>query len=195
LQVYTSWRHLPSNTESSTLAILTHPRLGHTPGHRFTPQVDSAVEALDAIHAEFPNAKVVSVSHSMGSWIAAEVLKQRPDGLDRLVMMTPTLHHILDTPNGRHLRWLFYSFPREVVSYLGALGALLPTALLRLLHPSWPAHQVSVLRRLVGSPRTILACLSTARGEMQLICEFPDSLFAENRARIRLFFAVDDDWV
>lgn len=60
------------------LAVFAHAHLGHTAGLPFTRcdfsvQVDSALEALDALVASFPQAKVILIAHSMGCWISLQV--------------------------------------------------------------------------------------------------------------------------
>ena len=68
---------------SSRLAILAHAHLNHTPlssphlnaiDHSLTSQVQSAIEAFDALRSEFGNnTKLILVGHSVGSWISTQV--------------------------------------------------------------------------------------------------------------------------
>jgi pimeloyl-ACP methyl ester carboxylesterase len=68
---------------SSRLAILAHAHLNHTPlpsshlnaaDHSLTAQVQSAIEAFDALRSEFGNnTKLILVGHSVGSWISTQV--------------------------------------------------------------------------------------------------------------------------
>lgn len=70
---------------SAKMAILAHAHVGHTPGiegtggydarrYDLTTQIQSAVEALDAVKAAFgPNTKVVILGHSIGSWFTLQV--------------------------------------------------------------------------------------------------------------------------
>ncbi|KIY62641.1 hypothetical protein CYLTODRAFT_404291 [Cylindrobasidium torrendii FP15055 ss-10] len=183
-----------------SLAVLAHAHLGHTPNLPFTRcdfavQVDNAVEAFDALSAAYPNAKIISLSHSMGSWISVELLKQRADKLAGIILLTPTIRHIVDTPNGRRLSWLFYPFPRTVVTQLAHVGHLLPDALLRLTNPSFPAHQLAVIRRLIASPSAVHACLVTSHDEMKMIKDLDETILNDNADILRMFFADVDGWV
>lgn len=68
---------------TENLAILAHAHIDHTPGvytrasphsrHSLTSQVQSAIEAFDALSAEFPIARVMIIGHSVGAWVALQV--------------------------------------------------------------------------------------------------------------------------
>ncbi|KAJ9475389.1 Lipid droplet-associated triacylglycerol lipase [Pseudozyma hubeiensis] len=71
-------------------------------------QVRHKIAVVDAVNkmynAEKRETKVVLVGHSIGAWIATEVLKARPDGVDGLHMLFPTLAWIGRTPNARRIK-------------------------------------------------------------------------------------------
>ncbi|KAJ7783590.1 hypothetical protein DFH07DRAFT_788326 [Mycena maculata] len=183
------------------LAVFGHAHLSHTPGvhaEKFNPeyglraQIQSAVEALDAIRAAFGCTKIVLAGHSVGAWIALQVLKSRPSDVSHIFLLCPTLIHIADTPNGRRLSWLFRSPLPWVISQLSYLTRPLP---LSLLFPDWSTPQRAVLRSLLSSPTNIFACLSMAHEEMITIRELDTALLTEHIHRIYLYFAEEDEWV
>lgn len=74
---------LQGKDTTSRLAILAHAHLDHTPlpsphlnaaDHSLTAQVQSAIEAFDALRSEFGSyTRVIMVGHSVGSWISTQV--------------------------------------------------------------------------------------------------------------------------
>ncbi|KAJ7071199.1 hypothetical protein C8F01DRAFT_1109516 [Mycena amicta] len=178
------------------LAIFAHAHLAHTPGyyckdHSLAAQVQSAIEALDAIRKS-TQAKVILAGHSVGAWISLQVLKARPDDICQVQLLFPTITHIAQTPNGRRLSWLFRSpFPR-VVSWLSYLTRPLPISLL---FAHWPDAQLRVLRSLLNSPSSIYACLSMAHDEMAAIHVLDQGLLKEHRDILFFLFGTRDDWV
>ncbi|KAJ6519647.1 hypothetical protein C8R45DRAFT_952225 [Mycena sanguinolenta] len=196
LQFYTQFLSM-LHVKHPRLAIFAHAHLGHTPNiptHEYglSAQVESAIEAVDAIRVTFGTTKIVLSGHSVGAWVALQVLKARPSDIFQLQLLCPTLSHIADTPNGRRLSWLFRSPFPWVISWLSYLTRPLP---LSLVFHNWPVLQVAVLRSLLNSRTTIFACLSMAHEEMNTIREPDPVLLNEHRHRIYLYYAAEDDWV
>jgi len=191
---------------SGALAIFGHAHLGHTPDiedltqrhadSSLFAQVESAVEALDAIKNSFGSkTKVVIIGHSVGAWIALQVLKARPDDVSAEFLLFPTICHIRETPNGRRLAWLFRHPFRRIVSTSSYITRLLPDAILSLLFPAWPSTQLLVLRSLLNSPESIHACLTMADEEMKAIHDLDIDLLWEHRHRLSMYFSDQDEWV
>ncbi|KAJ7107606.1 hypothetical protein C8R43DRAFT_1044539 [Mycena crocata] len=181
------------------LAIFAHAHLAHTPGitslageHGLRAQVQSAIEALDAVLTAFGQVKVILSGHSVGAWIVLQILKARRSDVFRMFLLCPTLTHIADTPNGRRLHWLFRSPFPWVISRLSYLTRPLPVSLL---FPHWSFPQIAVLRSLLNSPASILACLNMAHEEMVNIRELDTLLLEENRSLVYILFAEQDEWV
>ncbi|PWN49153.1 hypothetical protein IE53DRAFT_388655 [Violaceomyces palustris] len=89
-------------------------------------QIRHKIEAVDAIRKAYPSkrqgatssdhgltptdeeeVKLVLGSHSVGSYMATEVLKARPDSIDGIHCLFPTIAWIARSPNGRKLQLLF----------------------------------------------------------------------------------------
>jgi pimeloyl-ACP methyl ester carboxylesterase len=102
-----------------SLAILAHTHAGYAGDSNaswpadeqigLVAQVAALVEVIDAVRAEYgSDVNIVVGGHSMGSWLATQVLKQRPADIASLLLLFPTICNIADTPNGVLLR---VSFP------------------------------------------------------------------------------------
>lgn len=115
-----------AGNDNSSIAILAHAHLGHTPG--LTPpgpgrsslpaQVDAAVDALDILATNFGNrTKYVVIGHSVGSWMTVQarsvplrmsfeitptqLLKYRPKLISQAFLLFPTLSQIAKVRNAR----------------------------------------------------------------------------------------------
>ncbi|CBQ69812.1 conserved hypothetical protein [Sporisorium reilianum SRZ2] len=95
-------------------------------------QVRHKVAVVDAVHrmynSEERRAQVVVVGHSIGAWIAGEVLKARPECVDGVQLLFPTMEWIGRTPNARRIRTLLLNpvARRVVLPVPLLLLALLP---------------------------------------------------------------------
>ncbi|KZT30768.1 hypothetical protein NEOLEDRAFT_1083136 [Neolentinus lepideus HHB14362 ss-1] len=193
---------------STSLAILAHSYLGHTPGlvdrttfsHPervgLTSQVHALVEVVDSIKSIYgAGTRIVLVGHSVGTWTALQVLKARHDGIAEVFLLFPTITHIVKTPNGRRLWWLFKRpFPR-LVSTASPLTRLLPLQVFSVILGDWPSTQLQVLLKLVHSPPCVFSALTMANDEMETIRELDIVLLDENRHRICIYFGDRDHWV
>jgi len=186
-------------------------RLGRTP-MGLTSQVESAVELFDAASSHYSlsehingdikrKAKVILIGHSVGAWIALQVLKERPD-VHGLFLLFPTISGIGATPNGRALSWLFKPPIPAIVSRLSVTTNLIPNTVLRYLFKPWPEAQLGVLRSLISSPSTIYSTLSMANEEMKVIKSLTSDeatsdaqLLEGNTEKIWFYFAEKDNWV
>ncbi|KAJ7225697.1 hypothetical protein GGX14DRAFT_421782 [Mycena pura] len=185
--------------QNPNMAIFGHAHLAHTPTlahlrreYGLRAQVQSAIEAIDAVRNAFGKVKIVLSSHSVGSWIALQVLKARPTDVAQALLLCPTVTHIADTPNGRRLSWVFRSPFPWITSWLSYLTRPL---CLSMLFPHWPVPQISALRSLLNSPPTVFACLTMAHEEMEIIRELDASLLDEHKHLLYIYFATDDGWV
>lgn len=86
---------------------------GHAASQRSTrlaDQIAQQVQLLDSIRASHPSeeVKVVLIGHSVGAWIALEALKQRPEAVNAVHLLFPTVAWIGKTPNAGKLRVSFH---------------------------------------------------------------------------------------
>jgi hypothetical protein len=83
----------------------------------------------------------------------------------------------------------------RIIASLSRLSNLLPLSILSTLFRSWPLAQVLVLRSFLHCPSAVFAALAMADDEMNTIHGLDTLLLNDNRHRIWLYFAEQDDWV
>ncbi|KAF9015551.1 hypothetical protein BDQ17DRAFT_1229560 [Cyathus striatus] len=208
---------LHDKAENGKLAILAHSHIYHTPGVMREPearmhnrhsgltyQVQSAIEAFDALKTNLPNqTKIVVIGHSVGAWISLQViLRCRGDAISALFLLFPTISNIAQTPNGKRLsanilcsQFFFSPLARLILSRASYLTNLLPTACLSWIFKGWPIQQIRTLQILLNSSSSIEAALFMASDEMDHIKSLDISLLKQYLNRLWFYYAEKDDWV
>lgn len=115
-------------------------------------QVRHKIAVVDAVTRMYDRrqTKVVLVGHSIGAWMAAEVVKERRASVDGLHLLFPTLAWIGRTPNARKISW-------ALLNPVSMAVLAVPLLLFSLL-PLWV--MVWLVRLITGQPRA--AALATA---------------------------------
>ncbi|TDL28202.1 alpha/beta-hydrolase [Rickenella mellea] len=203
LAFYTNFLSHLYKKSSANLAIFAHGHLGHNPAYGVEPpyrhlaiQVQAAIESLDAVTTEYGDQiKVVLVGHSVGAWIAMKVMKERPHAVSASFFLFPTIMHIVKTPNGRILWWIFRRPFPNIISRLSVLARLIPRAALSLLFPDYPPEQLRVLQSLIHSRQVILSALTMAGDEMKTITALDEVHLAQDKHKLWVYLAEKDNWV
>ncbi|PWY97794.1 hypothetical protein BCV70DRAFT_45568 [Testicularia cyperi] len=145
-------------------------------GTRLQDQVRHKVAVVDAIRRMYPDrekTKLVVVGHSIGAWMAIETLKKRPEQVDGVHLLFPTLAWIGRTPNARRLRLLLNPVVRDVVLPLPLLMlSMLPLfLLLRLvsLFTAQPLPAALATADLLKTPGAVRNALRMAREEFKTV--------------------------
>ncbi|KAG1749818.1 uncharacterized protein EDB91DRAFT_1109833 [Suillus paluster] len=195
--------------QSGTLAILSHSHIGHDPAvkdsaparstsfsHALPFQIQNSLRVFDALRTFFgANTRIVVAGHSVGSWVALQVLKLRSAAVSGVFFLFPTLTNIAYTPNGRLLSRLFRPpFPR-ITSQIARVLCLVPLTILCRLFPQYSIPQAQVLRSFLLSPSSIFAAMTMAHDEMLNIRELDAATLDKHRHQIWFYFAEKDDWV
>jgi len=123
------------------------------------------------------------------------VLKQRPDLVNKVIMVTPTVSQLRQTPNGRRIGWLLNPPLPRVISIASRLLHWLPESVLAALYSDWPRSQVRVLQSFLRSPSSILNALSMAHDEMNQIKLIDAALLNKHSEKVWVVFAENDEWV
>lgn len=194
---------------SGTLAILSHSHIGHDPAvediasasrassnHALPLQVQNSLRIFDALSIFFGvDTRTVIAGHSVGSWVALQVLKLRSATVSGVFFLFPTITNIACTPNGRLLSRLFQPpFPR-IVSQVARALRIMPLTILCWLFPQYPIPQVRVLQSFLLSPSSIFAAMTMAHDEMLSIRELDVATLDTFQRQIWFYFAENDDWV
>lgn len=194
---------------SGTLAILSHSHIGHDPtvqdlaparrassNYALPFQIQNSLRIFDALSISFTaNTRTVIAGHSVGSWIALQVLKLRSAAVSGVFFLFPTITNIARTPNGRLLSRLFRPpFPR-IASQVSWALRLMPLTIFCRLFPQYPIPQVRVLLSFLLSPSSIFAAMTMAHDEMLNIRELDVATLNTYRHQIWFYFAENDGWV
>ncbi|KAF9527779.1 hypothetical protein CPB83DRAFT_855611 [Crepidotus variabilis] len=195
-----------ANSSSAGIAILAHGLLDHTPGIENAPsrypaddiltiQVETSIEILDTITNTYPGVRVVTVAHSLGTWINLRMMKARPGAITSSFLLFPTLSNLANTPKGRLVWRLFSPLPRRILSSLAFLVDYIPDLVLAQLLPLWPEHQRLVMRRFASSSSCVNASIATAHAEMKEILDLDLESVEANRNRLWFYYGETDHWV
>ncbi|KAF9113421.1 hypothetical protein BGX27_001596 [Mortierella sp. AM989] len=184
--------------------------LGHSAGSHITDssrlytleeQVESKIAIVDRLREMYPSGtRFVLAGHSMGSWLALQVLKARPNhGIERVFELFPTIHKIADTPNGRRMKHLFKPTTRSIV------GGVVST--LRFVFSAPP-----VLRSIVGLTTgqdkdmaevtshkllyssVVKNCLFLAGQEMETIKAMDREMLEQHASKFVFYYGKTDEW-
>ncbi|KAK0543947.1 hypothetical protein OC845_005860 [Tilletia horrida] len=153
-------------------------------------QVKHKVAVLDAVRRVYPrvhfkadgqngaarsskDVKVVLVGHSIGAYIALEVLRARRRDVDGVHLLFPTLSNIAQTPNARSLRHLLHPLTASLLLPLPLLVlSLLPAffliPLIRIL-TAQPQSAAQSTAELLITPGAVINALAMARDEMRIV--------------------------
>ena len=121
-----------------------------------------------------------------------QMLKSLPQA--KGILLFPTISHIQDTPNGRHLRYLFHAPVISLVSSLAHLLRLMPTRFLLRLIQTATGHSktaCSVTSSFITRPSVLYASLRMAREEMLCVREL-DPQLAQLAPRLVALWARDN---
>ncbi|KAI0312434.1 hypothetical protein OF83DRAFT_1067168, partial [Amylostereum chailletii] len=203
--------HTAASASSPSFALLAHTHLGfHGSTDASDPSrlpaaenvgVTAQVEALLAVHdallpagsgARGPRPRIVLIGHSIGAWLATQVLRARPGTVDGAFLLFPTLSDMAGTPRGRTLWPLFRRPVPRLLSLLAPLASRLPLARL---FPTWPAPQLAALRAFVRAPGSVYTCLTLADHMLRTVRALDVALLRSHAEKLRLFYAERDGWV
>ncbi|KAI0062556.1 hypothetical protein BV25DRAFT_1870311 [Artomyces pyxidatus] len=195
-------------TSSSSLSIIAHGYLGlqscfggdsnrpDVPTIQLPAQIEAKLEVVDALRLAYgPKTKILLVGHSLGTWMALQILKARPDVAAGAFLLFPTVSDMGGTPNGKRFSHLFRPPLPRIISHLSVLVRSLPLRILSVLFPGWPDAQLLVLRTLLRSPSAIYTVLTLANNEIETIRELDVAVLDQHVEHLWLYFAEDDDWV
>ncbi|KAG9117709.1 hypothetical protein FRC07_007325 [Ceratobasidium sp. 392] len=210
--------HRTTNSAGTRLAIFIRGHIGHAPSllpENDSPwsvgldsQVASTIELYDSIRDTYgPNTKIVLAGHSVGAWIATQVMHARPNTVAAAFLLFPTVSNIASTPNGRRLSWLFHRPIPSLVSSFTRLLTLPPLSIVPYALPylpnlrSFPPSQLAVIKSLITSPHVTYSTLTMAHDEMSTIGSLgsaPSTVQAtceRERSKVYACFAAKDEWV
>ncbi|KAF9432878.1 hypothetical protein BGZ76_010187 [Entomortierella beljakovae] len=184
--------------------------LGHSSGsHVVDPsklyslqeQVESKIAIVDKLRDMYPvGTRFILAGHSMGSWLALQILKARPNhGIERIFELFPTIHRIADTPNGRRLKPLFkpsmQSIAGGAVSTLRFIFSAPPVfrSIIGLVTKQDKEMAEVTSQQLLHS-HVVKNCLFLAGQEMEVIKIMDKDLIQEHASKFVFYYGKTDEW-
>ncbi|KAF8977032.1 hypothetical protein BGZ46_007706 [Entomortierella lignicola] len=184
--------------------------LGHSAGSHVTDtsklftledQVENKIAIVDKLREMYPvGTRFILAGHSMGTWLALQVLKARPNhGIERLFQLFPTIHRIADTPNGRKLKFLFKPASRSiaggtvsVLRFIFSAPSVLRSIVGLLANQEKDMAEVTAHKLLYSS--VVKNCLFLASQEMEMIKIMDRELIEEHASKFVFYYGKTDEW-
>jgi hypothetical protein len=171
-------------------------------------QIANKVRIIDTIIASAPfssymqeKPKLVVMGHSVGAYMALQVLKQRPQNVDNLFLLFPTISHIGQGSSFARLSAVLTSIPRSAriaSSLVSLLRLVLPIPLLalvvRLAH-SMPGTSLTTTLAKFFNPASVLSFSHLAKYEFREIRDLDVDTVTKYAKRITAYYAIQDRWV
>jgi hypothetical protein len=175
-------------------------------------QIENKVRILDMIISSPPfssispssqdtKPKLVVMGHSVGAYMAFQVLKQRPQTVDHLFLLFPTISHIAKGSLFARFSSLITSIPgiSKLLAWMTFLLRLvfpipLLAVLLRLGH-SLPGTSLTTTLSKFFNPSSVQNFCHLAKYEFKEIKELDIDSLRKYSKRITAYFAVKDRWV
>lgn len=145
-------------------------------GTSLQDQVRHKVAALDVVRKMYPDrekTKIVLVGHSIGAWMALELLKKRPEDISGIHLLFPTLAWIGRTPSARRLQFLVHPITTSLLLtlplfFLSLLPLFLLTRLISLITRQ-PNSSALATAELLTTPGALRNALKMARQEFKTL--------------------------
>ncbi|KAG1169127.1 hypothetical protein G6F71_008639 [Rhizopus microsporus] len=198
------------NLQSPLLEIIGVSHKGHSVNYHadtardktlysFEDQIQHKIDCLDTLIKENgPETKFILIAHSIGSYIAAEMLKKRPNhGISRIIALFPALQNIAVTPNGVVISKVINWTP---ISAVGAAGSLISW-----LAPPVREFLVKTITRQSGNGLNVTAhqllhssvlmnTITMARYEMETVKDLDHDFYQQHLEKFVIYYSENDKW-
>jgi pimeloyl-ACP methyl ester carboxylesterase len=181
---------------------------GHTPA---TPKLEKPLSLEQQVHHKLavfdyirqlhPYKQLILAGHSLGAFMAVEILKRRsPDMIAKVIVLFPTLHSIGTTPNGKFMKRLSHPTSRFLVGGIAStLNAVVPRTLIEWIVARATRHSGDML---VATTDLIVHltgrhALALAHDEMHLIGEMDQhtvDTLRTHSGKIAMYYGTIDGW-
>ncbi|RIA98579.1 hypothetical protein C1645_731627 [Glomus cerebriforme] len=188
--------------------------LGHTHGphnlslkslYSLQVQIDHKIQCIDKLKSRFTSQgdgkqpKFIICGHSIGAYIGSQVLKARPNhGIEMVYALYPTLQHIVKTPNGVLMNFLFNERPRSLAaSFVSNLRHFIPPAFFKFIVSNLTWQKESMVNITISAllhGHVVENSLYMAGNEMETVCELDEELYREHLDKFIFYFSKYDKW-
>ncbi|RKP27928.1 hypothetical protein SYNPS1DRAFT_11947 [Syncephalis pseudoplumigaleata] len=162
-------------------------------------QIEHKIACLDRLREMYPeNTQFVLAAHSVGSYIALQVLDARPrHNIAQVICLFPTIQHIRDTPNGHTLHWLWNDTASSMTCFGIRMLQLLPQWM-RLLMTRICAGQTAEEAHVTTTKFLSYPCICLigpmARDEMETIKALQTDLIERHLDKLLFYYGASDNW-
>ena len=171
-------------------------------------QIENKVRIVDSIVSSAPFAsftgdkpRLVIMGHSVGAFMALQVLKKRPQNVDNVFLLFPTLSHIGQGSSFGRISSVLTSIPgsARIAGWIVFLIRLIfPISLLALLvrcvH-TLPGNSLSTTLAKFFNPASVQSFTHLAKFEFREIRDLDTDALTKYAKRITAYYAVKDRWV
>jgi hypothetical protein len=171
-------------------------------------QIENKVRIVDTIVSSAPfssfsedKPRLVIMGHSVGAFMALQVLRKRPQNIDHVFLLFPTLSHIGQGSNFGRVSILLTSIPgsaRMAAWIVFLLRLIFPIPLLALLirfvH-TLPGTSLSTTLEKFFNPASVQSFSHLAKFEFREIRDLDVDTLTKYAKRITAYYAVKDRWV
>lgn len=173
-----------------------------------TEQIENKVRIVDTIISSRPfssfmddKPRLVVMGHSVGAYMALQVLKQRPQNVNNVFLLFPTLSHIAQGSSFGRISSVLTSIPgsaRIAASMIFLLRLIFPIPLLALilrLGHTLPGTSLSTTLTKLFNPASVQSFSHLAKFEFRDIRDLDTDALTKYAKRITAYYAVKDRWV
>ena len=171
-------------------------------------QIENKIRIVDTIVSSAPfssftedRPRLVVMGHSVGAYMALQVLQKRPHKVDRIFLLFPTLSHISQGSNLGRFSSVVTSFPggAEVAAlFVFIMRFLLPIPLLalfvRFAHAVPGPHLSTTLAKFFN-PASVQSFVHLAKYEFKEIRDLDADTLTKYAKRVTAYYALNDRWV
>lgn len=171
-------------------------------------QIENKVKIVDTIVSSPPfssftedKPRLVIMGHSVGAYMALQVLNQRPQNVDNIFLLFPTLSHISQGSSFSQFSSIVTSLPgsaRIAALFVFILRFLLPIPLLalfvRVAHTLPGTHLSTTLAKFFN-PASVQSFSHLAKYEFKEIRDLDIDIITKYAKRVTAYYAVNDRWV
>ncbi|CDH56476.1 hypothetical protein RO3G_13677 [Lichtheimia corymbifera JMRC:FSU:9682] len=164
--------------------------------YTFQEQIDHKVFCFDMLQKANPDARIIIMGHSIGAYLAAEVVKQRPTAVSRVFGLFPCLYDIGKTPKGIRIQRYLLRLPQWVLTGLGTVLSYLPPPLLEGLVGAVTKHKGHILKVTASlcNRSTIRTVIRMAHQEMRLVKQLDHHFYSAHMDKFVLYYSPTDGW-
>ena len=199
--------------ESSSTTILGVSLAGHEDFELSQPlsleeHVENKIRIVDTIVSSSPfssfvedKPRLVIMGHSVGAYMALQILKRRPQNVDNIFLLFPTVSHIAQGSSFARISSVLTSIPGSVkiaTWIIFLLRLIFPIPLLAFivrLALTLPGTSLSTTLAKFFNPASVQSFSYLAKEEFRDITDLDTDTLTKYAKRITAYYAVKDRWV